>query len=115
MMAINGLKIHPSVFTTKFPEKCVVPHCKSLCCEGGAWIDIKEKEKILKHKELFKRYLRKKIRDEAFWFEDEEEDEEAQEVYLGQRFTLNKESTAAVADERVDRFESVAWAACRTK
>jgi len=76
MRVIKGLKIHPSVFTTMFPKKCVVKNCKSMCCEGGAWIDIKEKEKILKNKELFKKYLRKSSQDESAWFEEEHENDE---------------------------------------
>ncbi|MBW2993546.1 DUF3109 family protein [Candidatus Woesearchaeota archaeon] len=77
MRRIHGLKIHPSVFNTKFPKQCTLENCRSMCCEGGAWIDYSDREKILKNKELFKRYMRLKHHDETKWFaEEEEEDDE---------------------------------------
>jgi hypothetical protein len=89
MKTINSLKIHPSVFTTRFPRQCTVPRCSSECCEGGVWVDSSVRDKILANKELFKKYMKKEFHDESKWFDEEEDDGE---FPSGKCFGINDEA-----------------------
>ena len=51
------MKIDPLVFHAKFPKYCDLEKCKSRCCKGGVWADLREKEVILKNAELFLPFL----------------------------------------------------------
>lgn len=46
-MKINNFNIHKSLFELGFSKKHGPCTCSGNCCKFGAWIDLKEKEKIL--------------------------------------------------------------------
>jgi hypothetical protein len=68
------IEIDPLVFHAKFPSCCNLEKCRSRCCKGGVWADIREKELILKNAETFIPYMREESRDPSTWFGEENED-----------------------------------------
>jgi len=68
------MEIDPLVFHAKFPKSCRLDQCKSRCCKGGVWADIREKEIILKNADLFVPYMRPESKDPSSWFGEENED-----------------------------------------
>jgi len=62
------MKIDPLVFRAKFPERCLLDKCKSRCCKGGVWADLREKETILANAELFAPYMRPEAGNPGGWF-----------------------------------------------
>jgi hypothetical protein len=71
---LPSMKIDPLVFQAKFPPRCCLDQCKSRCCKGGVWADLREKEAILENAERFLPYLRPEARDPASWFGETNED-----------------------------------------
>jgi len=71
---LPSMQIDPLVFHAKFPGSCDLAKCKSRCCKGGVWADIREKEVILKNADLFVPYMRPESKDPSSWFGEENVD-----------------------------------------
>ncbi len=73
---INGLTISNDLFTKGYPAGKSPCTCTSTCCAGGVYADIRERDVILQHKELIKKYLDEtQPADEHEWFESNEFDD----------------------------------------
>jgi len=62
------LQVDPYIHDAKFPERCRLDLCRSRCCRFGVWADLKEKEEILAHQDLFVELLRPEAKDPESWF-----------------------------------------------
>jgi len=50
--------------------------CTSVCCQHGVYADVKERDRILDHRETIKKYMDEtQTRDESLWFEQQEEED----------------------------------------
>lgn len=75
--SINGYTFSEDLFRKGFPTGGGPCTCSSVCCEGGVYADITDREKILSHKEIVKKYMDgTQTREESQWFEDREFDDE---------------------------------------
>lgn len=70
------MQVDPYIFAAKFPERCRLDQCRSRCCRFGVWADLKEKDTILAHRELFVHLLRPEAKDPESWFGAIEPDED---------------------------------------
>lgn len=62
----------PHLFTRGFAQGHGPCRCSSVCCEGGVYADLKERDRILAHKEMVKKYMDgTQTRDDRMWFEKE--------------------------------------------
>jgi hypothetical protein len=76
LLRINGLTVSDELFTKGFARGQGPCNCTSWCCEGGVYTDLKERDRILEHKEMIKRYMDEtQSRDEREWFEEEEHED----------------------------------------
>lgn len=97
---VKGIKIDTILFQIGFVPFCNVPVCKGECCYWGVYLDVKERDKILEHKDLVLKFMDEtQPHDPDKWFEkNEEEDEDfpsgrcvGTEVYNGKCAFLTKE------------------------
>ena len=80
---MNNTRLHipPYTFSSELFEKGFSPEngpctCTSMCCEGGVYADIREKDKILSHQEIITRYMDEtQSKDVTQWFEEKESDD----------------------------------------
>lgn len=73
---IGKYKIDPVLFEKGFMKGCGPFRCESKCCSAGVYVDLKEKEKILSHKEAIKKYMDEtQTTDDSRWFDAEIEDD----------------------------------------
>jgi hypothetical protein len=50
--------------------------CTSVCCQHGVYADVKERDRILDHRETIKKHMDEtQTRDESLWFEQQEEED----------------------------------------
>jgi hypothetical protein len=50
--------------------------CTSVCCQDGVYADVKERDRILEHREMIKKYMDEtQTKDESLWFEPHEEED----------------------------------------
>lgn len=68
------MKINPSLFFAKFPERCRLDLCRSRCCRFGVWTDSAEKETILANRGLIAPFLRPEAKEPESWFGRTERD-----------------------------------------
>jgi hypothetical protein len=67
---ISDLRIDPEIFLQRFSPDCSMCNCNGTCCAEGVLLDVKEKERILAHADLIKRYLEPQQEHEiAKWFD----------------------------------------------
>lgn len=72
---VKGYTISPDLFRKGFPEGGGPCECVSRCCEGGVYVDVRERDRILAAKEQIKQQMdRSQIIDETQWFEREEQE-----------------------------------------
>ncbi len=65
------------LFTRGFPASSGPCTCSSACCEGGVFLDLRERDVIMAHKTLIAGHMdEKQDADPANWFETEEHDDE---------------------------------------
>ncbi len=70
MAHIPELRIDPIVFTKAFELHCSMGNCNGRCCAEGVLVDVSEKENILRHADLIRRYLEPGMEhDPAKWFD----------------------------------------------
>ncbi len=69
-------EIDPVLFEKGFAKGCGPFRCESKCCSVGVYVDLKEKETILSHKETIKKYMDEtQTTDDSRWFDSEIEDD----------------------------------------
>ncbi len=79
---VKGLKIDPLIFKFPFVEKCNISVCSGECCWYGVYVDLREMENIIQHKEIIKQYMDEtQTKDESKWFEPLEEDKDFESGY----------------------------------
>jgi len=72
MMRVSEYEIDPILFQKGFSKGCGPFACESTCCAAGVYIDLKEKELILSHKETIKKYMDEtQLTDDTRWFDAE--------------------------------------------
>jgi Fe-S-cluster containining protein len=67
---ISELRIDPEILLHRFSPGCSMCHCNGTCCAEGVLLDLKDKERILAHADLIKKYLEpQQDHDAAKWFD----------------------------------------------
>jgi hypothetical protein len=70
VLTINGYTFSHELFEKGFPADGGPCKCSSVCCEEGVYADVADRENILSHKEMIKKYMDDtQPHDEAGWFE----------------------------------------------
>ncbi|MBI3241326.1 MAG: hypothetical protein HYZ49_03435 [Chloroflexi bacterium] len=72
-LRINGRLVERQLLEARPTQRCRIAECQSWCCTGGVWVDLWEKEKILANAEMIKPHLPLDRRDEALWFDGEQD------------------------------------------
>jgi hypothetical protein len=76
MLQIGKYRISPDLFEQGYPEGSGPCACTSACCEDGVYLDIGDRDRILKHREMIKTSMDEtQSRDEQLWFDREEEED----------------------------------------
>jgi hypothetical protein len=71
-LKVKGYIIAPELFRRGFRKGGGPCTCTSRCCSGGVYVDLREHDLILEHRELVKRHMDEtQTTDESRWFEDE--------------------------------------------
>lgn len=69
-LTVDGYTFSGELFDRGFPSSGGPCKCSSVCCAEGVYADVADREKILSHKEMVKKYMDDtQTRDEARWFE----------------------------------------------
>ncbi|HEX9005767.1 MAG TPA: DUF3109 family protein [Bacteroidota bacterium] len=72
MLSVKGYQISPDLFKKGFPAGGGPCTCTARCCEGGVYVDLRERDWILAHQELIKQQMDEtQSKDAATWFEQE--------------------------------------------
>jgi hypothetical protein len=75
-LVVNDYIISPELFERGYANESGPCACASQCCEGGVYADVKERDGILSHKEMVKKYMDEtQTRDDSVWFEHHESDD----------------------------------------
>lgn len=76
LLEVKGFSISPELFSKGYAPGAGPCTCTSVCCSGGVYADVTEREKILSYKEMIKKYMDEtQITDESQWFDDHEFDD----------------------------------------
>jgi hypothetical protein len=68
---IPELQIDPEILTQRFSPHSSMCNCNGTCCAEGVLLDVKEKEMILAHADLIKKYLEpQQEKDTTKWFDN---------------------------------------------
>jgi hypothetical protein len=68
---IHELYVDPEILTQRFLPTCSMCNCDGTCCAEGVLLDVKEKEVILSHSDLIKKYLEpEQEQDTTRWFDN---------------------------------------------
>ena len=68
---IAELQIDPEFLIQRFSSNSSMCNCNGTCCAEGVLLDVREKEKILAHADLIKKYLDpQQEKDTAKWFDN---------------------------------------------
>jgi len=77
MLSVGGYRISPELFATGMSGEGGPCACTSTCCRGGVYADIRERDRILEHRDIIARYMDEtQPADPADWFETHESDDE---------------------------------------
>ncbi len=57
VLKVNGYEVDPMLFSHGFSKGSGPYQCDGTCCCDGVWVDIKEKDQVLKEKDLIKKYM----------------------------------------------------------
>ncbi len=67
---ISELRIDPEILSRRFSLDCSICHCNGTCCAEGVLLDLRDKERILAHADVIKKYLElQQEHDVAKWFD----------------------------------------------
>jgi hypothetical protein len=73
---VNGYRISPELFSTGPTGGAGPCTCSAVCCQAGVYADIAEREKILAHSDIIRKYMDEtQTTETAAWFDREEEDD----------------------------------------
>jgi hypothetical protein len=73
---IPELFVNPKILTQRFSPNSSMCNCNGTCCGEGVLLDVKEKERILAHADLIKKYLEpQQEKDATKWFDNDIEDD----------------------------------------
>jgi hypothetical protein len=73
VLTINGYTFSDELFKKGFPAHGGPCKCSSVCCADGVYADVTDREKILSHKEMVKKYMDDtQVTDDSRWFEQQE-------------------------------------------
>jgi hypothetical protein len=73
-LVVKGYTISPELFSKGYEEGGGPCRCSSICCEGGVYADLTERDRILAHREMILRHMdATQTRDAALWFDKEED------------------------------------------
>jgi hypothetical protein len=73
---IPELRVDPDILTHRFTPNSSMCHCNGKCCSEGVLLDVNEKERILAHADLIKKYLEPgQEQDPSKWFDNAVEDD----------------------------------------
>jgi hypothetical protein len=76
-LVIKGQTISPELFMKGFASGSGPCTCTSSCCDGGVYVDVGERDRIMVHAGLIKKYMDEtQTLDERLWFEGREEEDE---------------------------------------
>ncbi len=71
-ITIAGKKIDINLINHGFVAGSSMAGCNGSCCRSGVYIDIRERDRILLHKDAIKYYMDEtQVQDERQWFDDE--------------------------------------------
>jgi len=77
LLRVNQFTVSDELFTKGYALGQGPCNCTAWCCEGGVYIDLKERDRILEHREMIKKYMdESQSRDHREWFEQEEREDE---------------------------------------
>jgi Fe-S-cluster containining protein len=67
---IPELRVDPELLRQRFSPGCSMCHCNGTCCAEGVLLDLRDKERILAHTDLIKKYLEpQQEHDATKWFD----------------------------------------------
>jgi hypothetical protein len=70
---VKHYQIAPELFTLGYSQGCGPSACTSTCCRRGAYVDVRERERVLAHADLIRPHMdQTQTRDPTQWFEREE-------------------------------------------
>jgi len=70
---ISELRVGKNLLSHRFSSGCSMSNCNGICCTLGVYADLKERDKILDHREMILRYMEpQQEHDSLKWFESEE-------------------------------------------
>jgi hypothetical protein len=73
LLHIGRYTISSEFFEKGFTRGAGPCQCTSTCCEGGVFVDVRERDTIMSHKDTIKKYMDEtQVPDEAAWFEPNE-------------------------------------------
>jgi Fe-S-cluster containining protein len=65
------LQVDPEILSQRFSPQSAMGNCNGACCAEGVLLDVEEKERILAHADLIKKYLEpQQEKDTQKWFEN---------------------------------------------
>lgn len=73
---VKQYTISPDLLENGVPAGGGPCRCTAVCCEGGVYADVVERDRILTHKDLIKKHMDEtQTTDDSLWFEDHESDD----------------------------------------
>jgi len=73
---IRDLRVDPDILTQRLAPSSSMCNCNGTCCADGVLLDLKEKELILTHADLIRKYLEpQQETDSTKWFDNNIEDD----------------------------------------
>ena len=67
------IRVSDTLFHHVFKAGCSMVNCNALCCKGGVYVDVKERDTILAHAWMVRRHMEDvQQHDPDHWFESEE-------------------------------------------
>lgn len=75
-MRVKHYTMSGELFSKGFPAGGGPCTCSSVCCEGGVYVDLRERDAIMAHKEMIAAEMDEtQVKDAAAWFDTEEEED----------------------------------------
>jgi|WetSurMetagenome_2_1015567.scaffolds.fasta_scaffold556766_2 hypothetical protein len=72
-LRVKQYTISPELYHKGYPHGHSPCMCTSVCCQHGVYADVKERDRILEHRDLIKKYMDEtQSKNELHWFEHEE-------------------------------------------
>jgi len=76
IIEISGLKFERKIFTEGFKDPNGPNACTSKCCQHGVYLDPSERDKILAHADVVKKFFDEtQTKDRSKWFDNAEEED----------------------------------------